>query len=96
MYVGVIHTIRDRDGWTAMLRGFDPAGMPEGIALEATGTATDVSRAICLWRAPSVEVLQETLDRILGGLAANDCFGVSDESITSAVLSRAGAQVAGV
>jgi hypothetical protein len=79
MYVGAIHTIRDATAWAAMMRSLGPDSFPAGLELLATGTSQDVDRAICLWRAPSVEQLQTTLDEIAGEIAVNDCFGVSDE-----------------
>jgi hypothetical protein len=79
MYVGAIHTIRDATAWAEMMRSLGPDSFPAGLELLATGTSQDVDRAICLWRAPSVEQLQTTLDEMAGEIAVNDCFGVSDE-----------------
>ena len=79
MYVGAIHTIRDATAWAETMRNLGPDSFPVGLELLATGTSQDVDRAICLWRAPSVEQLHTTLDEIAGQIAVNDCFGVSDE-----------------
>jgi hypothetical protein len=79
MYVGVVHTVRDATAWAEMMRGLGPDSFPAGLELLATGTSQDVDRAICLWRAPSVEQLQAALDQLAGDIAVNDCFGVSDE-----------------
>ncbi|MCW2509497.1 MAG: hypothetical protein JWP68_2645 [Modestobacter sp.] len=79
MFVGAIHTVRDATAWAEMMRGLGPDSFPAGFELLATGTSQGVDRAICLWRAPSVEQLQATLDQIAGHIAVNDCFGVSDE-----------------
>ena len=79
MYVGAIHTVRDATAWAEMMRSLGPDSFPAGFELLATGTAQGVDRAICLWRAPSVEELQATLDQMAGQIAVNDCFGVSDE-----------------
>jgi hypothetical protein len=81
MYVGVVHTIKDRNAWTQMVENFDPAALPEGIELLATGTSGDVDRAVCLWRAPSVETLETTLTQSFGDISVNDCFGVLPESV---------------
>jgi hypothetical protein len=61
------------------MRSLGPDNFSAGLELLATGTSQDVDRAICLWRAPSVEQLQATLDEMAGQIAVNDCFGVSDE-----------------
>lgn len=74
MHVGVIHTIKDRARWDEVTGSIDPAAMPPGVTLLATVTATDVSRAICMWDGPSVEHLQAMLDELLGPAAVNDCF----------------------
>jgi hypothetical protein len=86
----------DRDAWKSMLQGFDSSALPQGIGLEATGTADDLSRAVCLWRAPSVEVLADTLTQLLGAIAVNDCFAVPEEYATRAVLAGQAPQAAGV
>ena len=78
MYVGVVHTIRDADAWAEMMRGVGPDSFPAGFELLATGTAQGSDRAICLWRAPSVEQLRALLDEKAGRIAVNDCFAVSD------------------
>jgi hypothetical protein len=79
VYVGVVHTIRDADAWAEMMRSVGSDGFPEGFELLATGTAHGSGRAICLWRAPSVEQLRAALDERAGRFAVNDCFAVSDE-----------------
>jgi hypothetical protein len=79
VYVGVVHTIRDADAWAEMMRRIGPDSFPAGFELLATGTARGSGRAICLWRAPSVEQLRATLDEMAGAFAVNDCFAVSEE-----------------
>ena len=79
MYVGVVHTIRDADAWAQMMRDIGPDSFPAGLELLATGTAQGSDRAICLWRAPSVEQLRATLDEMAGRFAVNDCFALSDD-----------------
>jgi hypothetical protein len=81
MYVGVIHTITDKGAWDEVCRSTDPASAPspEGIQLLSAGTSDDLTRAVCLWRAPSVDALQAMLDQTYGEMAVNDCFRVPDE-----------------
>ena len=62
-----------------MMRSVAPDSFPAGLELLVTGTSENVDRAICLWRAPSVEQLQSALDQLAGQFAVNDCFAVSDE-----------------
>jgi hypothetical protein len=83
MYVGVVHTIRDAEGWMEMLRSTDASTFP-GLELLSTGTSADIERAICLWRAPSLETAQAVLDETVGQYARNDCFAVADETVVVA------------
>ena len=72
MHLGVIHTIRDREAWDAALGA---AGeFPAEVVLLGSVTQDDVSRAICIWDAPSLEFLQSMLDDMVGAAAVNDCF----------------------
>ena len=81
MYVGVIHTITDKGAWDEVVRSTDPASaeFPGGCELLSAGTSEDLARAVCLWRAPSVDTLQAMLNEMYGEMAVNDCFPVPDE-----------------
>ena len=81
MYVRVIHMITDKGAWDEVCRSTDPASAPypEGFDLLAAGTSDDTARAVCLWRAPSVDALQAMLDQTYGEMAVNDCFLVPDD-----------------
>ena len=72
MHLGVVHTIRDRAGWDRVV-SVEP-NFPPGFALLGSITQDDVSRAICIWDAPSVDALQRMLDELLGAASVNDCF----------------------
>ena len=93
MYVGVIHTIRDQGQWDKAVGGLDLSALPEGVELLATGTSQGVDRALCFWRAPSVEQVQTMLDELLGSAAANDCFAMADDRV---MLPGASSQAASV
>jgi hypothetical protein len=72
MHLGVVHTIRDRAEWDRVLSG--ELDFPEGFVLLGSITQDDVSRAVCIWDAPSVDDLQRMLDGMIGAAAVNDCF----------------------
>ena len=74
MHVGVIHTITDRAAWDRITGDLDPTAFPAGFTLHCTMTSGDVTKAICMWDAPSTEQLQSVLDDMLGEAARNDCF----------------------
>ena len=81
MYFGVIHTIRDGGRWEQMMENADLGTLPEGVDLMSTCTSADTARALCLWRAPSREVLEGILDQLVGDNAINDVFEVSERSV---------------
>jgi hypothetical protein len=72
MHLGVVHTIRDRAAWDAVVDG--ESEVPPGFELLGSVTQDDVSRAICIWDAPSLDALQRMLDEMLGAASVNDCF----------------------
>lgn len=73
MHLGAVHTIRDREAWD---RAFfaDNGEFPPGFVLLGSVTQDDVSRAICIWEAPSLDDLQRLLDGMFGPAALNACF----------------------
>ncbi len=74
MHLGAVHTIRDREAWDRVFFAEDE-GFPPGFVLHGSVTQDDVSRAICIWEAPSLDDLQRLLDGMFGPAAAlNDCF----------------------
>jgi hypothetical protein len=67
----VVHTIRDRAAWDSATSSPE---FPPGFDLLASVTEDDVSRAICIWDAPSLDALQHMLDEMSGSASVNDCF----------------------
>src|SRR3954454_15662991 len=78
MHLGVVHTIRDRAAWDSVVN-VESLDFPPGFVLLGSVTQDDVSRAICIWDAPSVDALQRMLDDMLGEASVNDCF-VADQA----------------
>lgn len=74
MHLGVVHTIRDRAAWDAVVNQGSSSSPPPGFELLASVTRDDVSRAICMWDAPSVDALQAMLDGRFGTASVNECF----------------------
>ena len=91
MHLGVIHTIRDREAWDAAVGGDDE--LPSEVVLLGSVTQDDVSRAICIWDAPSVEFPQRMLDDMLGAAAVNDCFVADPARSLALPAPRTGASV---
>ena len=84
MYVGVIHTIKDSSGWVEGLRDLDLSALPPDVQVVASATASDASRAVCLWQAPSVEAVEQILEQIVGEIAVNDCFEAPEPMVIAA------------
>jgi hypothetical protein len=70
----VVHLIRNAAAWQEALDAHDT--FPLDFTLLAFAEAQDRSRAFCLWRTPSREALQESLDRFFGHAALNEVFPV--------------------
>ena len=79
MLMGVVHTISDQTEWDESIGKFDLAALPAGFTLYSTVTAEDVSRALCVWEAPSCEDLQQLLDSAFATSAVTDCFPLAPD-----------------
>ena len=69
MEFGVIHEIHDPAAWQADLDRHAP--FPDDFTLLAFVEGKDKTRAMCIWRAPDQETLQQHLDEKLGRGAVN-------------------------
>ncbi len=74
MEFAVIHTIENVAAWQEALDTHD--AFPPGFLLFAFVEAQDRSRAMCIWRAPSKEALQESLDGFFGHAVVNEVFPI--------------------
>ena len=81
MELAVIHTIKDSTAYLEVLNSVDPADLPDGFELLSTATSSDVTKAICIWRAPSKEALETALTGMLGDSAVNDVFDVREGTV---------------
>ena len=78
MYVVTQHTILDR--WKAVEATQGLKNPPPGITLHLFLTDEEVSKAVCLWEADSVESIQTYVDSTLGDSARNLCYEVNAEA----------------
>ena len=74
MYVVTQHTILDR--WKAVEATQGLKNPPPGITLHLFLTDEEVSKAVCLWEADSVETIRDLVDGVLGPYAQNEFFPV--------------------
>lgn len=71
MYVLVHHAIGDPSGFWTKAQEVIP-NLPRGLTLHHTLSATDGTRASCLWEADSVEAVRSFLEREVGQYSANE------------------------
>jgi len=77
MYVAVQHDIHDQDEFRRRVNSMAPP--PPQLQRHQFFTATDLSRAACLWEAPSVEPLQDYIDGSLLPASTQTYFPVNEE-----------------
>ena len=71
MQVAVIHRINDPDAFYSALGEAMKEGPPEGLELPAQARATDDRTHICLWEAPSVDAVRDTVESLVGDYSDN-------------------------
>ncbi len=75
MYVIAIHDINDPDTFW----GNQPE-LPESLELPTVAPSPDGKRAICVWKADSVDSVREFVDGATQGIATNEFFEVSEDN----------------
>jgi len=77
MLIGARHIIRDPQAfWSSAQENIPKA--PEGIGIVQSIPSADMTEAICLWRAPSVEALARWIDGLVGHVSDNAFFEVNE------------------
>lgn len=71
MYVLVHHRVTDPQSFWARAQQEMPS-LPAGLTLHQTLSASDGSRATCLWEAASVDAVRTFLEPRLGDYSMND------------------------
>jgi hypothetical protein len=84
MYVGVLHTVTDKDVWAKGLAAFENAELPEGFSNPISYMGAETDYAFCLWDVPSLEALQPMLDEATKGGATNMYFRVDPAAFGTA------------
>jgi hypothetical protein len=78
VYVVTQHTILDREKAVEASQGlFTP---PPGITLHLFLPEVELSKAVCLWEADSIETIRDLVDRALGPYTHNEYFAVRERA----------------
>ncbi|TVR95126.1 MAG: hypothetical protein EA416_02330 [Trueperaceae bacterium] len=76
MFIAIDHEIHDPERFQQCAEQVFP--LPEGLHVHQFLPATDLSKAACLYEAPSVERLQAYLDAALGDASTQHYFPVAE------------------
>ncbi len=76
MFIAIEHEIHDPEQFQQCAEQVFP--LPEGLHVHQFLPATDLSKAACLYEAPSVERLRSYLDAALGDASTQRYFPVAE------------------
>jgi hypothetical protein len=77
MFVAIHHEIHDRDLFKEKVNSMAPP--PESCRRHQFLTATDLTRAACLWEAPTVDEIRNYIDPSLEPASTQTYFPVNEE-----------------
>jgi hypothetical protein len=77
MFVAIYHEIHDRELFKEKVNQMAPP--PETLRRHQFFTATDLTRAACLWEAPAVEALSGYIDASLEPASTQTYFQIYEE-----------------
>jgi hypothetical protein len=77
MFVAIEHDIQDAAKFQQRAEKAFP--LPDGLHVHMFLPANDLSRAVCLYEAPSVDRVREFVDGLLGDSSRNRYFPVAEE-----------------
>ena len=76
MFVAIHHEIHDRGLFKEKVNSMSPP--PESLRRHQFLTATDLTRAVCLWESPSVDLLRDYIDGSLEPASTQTYFPVNE------------------
>ena len=77
MYAIAIHDISDPDAfWSRAAEG----DIPDGLELPTVAPNQDGSRAICVWKADSVDAVKTFVEDSAGDISTNEFFPVNEQN----------------
>jgi hypothetical protein len=79
MLVIAQHNIQDTEKFWSSAKEV-ATSLPPGIKLHSVFPSMDMKIGTCLWEAPSVEDVQEFLDKNVGDVSKNFCYEVNQQA----------------
>jgi hypothetical protein len=77
MHIAVIHQISDPEKFWGTA---GESELPEGITLNSALPNADGSRAVCLWKAESVDAVKQLVEDTVGDVSSNEFFEINAEN----------------
>jgi hypothetical protein len=77
MFVAIYHEIHDQAEFKQKVNAMAPP--PQELQRHQFFTATDLSRAACLWEAPTVDALRDYIDSSLEPASTQTYFAVNEQ-----------------
>jgi hypothetical protein len=74
MHVGVIHRIRDPEGFQAAESKAMEQGLPSSVALPIHSATPDHRVGVCIWEGESVEAVRDVVEAVVGPYSENEYF----------------------
>jgi hypothetical protein len=76
MFIAIEHEIHDAEAFQACAQRVFP--LPQGLSVHQFLPARDLSRAVCLYEAPSLDEVRDFLDGALAGASTQRYFAVAE------------------
>ena len=77
MFIAIEHEIHDPDAFSERVEEAFP--LPDDLHVHNFLPASDLSRALCLYEAPSVERVKDFVERTLGDASTQRYYPVAEE-----------------
>lgn len=82
MFITVIHTIHDPEGFHAAETKALEAGLPSHVGLPIHALTNDQKLGVCIWEGESVEAVREVVEATVGPWAKNEYFEMHVDGLT--------------
>ena len=81
MYVGVIHSISDPEGFQKAEARAAGLGLPPGVTMPIRSATPDYTLGINIWKGASVEEVQSVVESVVGPYSENEYFELNVDGL---------------